>query len=128
MKKTDQPIPYALATEPPAEAPADPAKKARKGRRGFASMSPAKQRAIASMGGKAAQALGKAHKFTSEEAREAGRKGGLAASTGEAKGHRFTPEEARAAGRRGGLMASARKAQLRAEAKADKAEQGGSKP
>lgn len=33
--------------------------------------------AIASKGGKSAHAKGLAHKFTSEEAREAGRKGGL---------------------------------------------------
>jgi len=44
--------------------------------RGFASMDPKRQREIASEGGKAAHARGKAHKFTSEEAREAGRKGG----------------------------------------------------
>jgi len=40
--------------------------------RGFASMDPAKQRAIASEGGKAAHASGHAHEFTSEEARRAG--------------------------------------------------------
>lgn len=44
-------------------------------RRGFASMSPDKQREIASKGGHAAHAKGTAHEFTSEEAREAGRKG-----------------------------------------------------
>jgi general stress protein YciG len=50
-----------------------------KGRgRGFASMDPGKQREIASKGGKAAHAKGTAHEFTSEEAREAGRKGGQA--------------------------------------------------
>jgi len=50
-----------------------------KGRgRGFASMDPNKQREIASKGGKAAHAKGTAHEFTSEEAREAGRKGGQA--------------------------------------------------
>lgn len=35
-----------------------------------------RQKAIASKGGKAAHAKGTAHEFTSEEAREAGRKGG----------------------------------------------------
>lgn len=50
----------------------------RKERRGFASMSPEKQREIASKGGKAAHAKGTAHEWTSEEAREAGRKGGMA--------------------------------------------------
>ena len=49
-------------------------------KRGFAAMSPEKQRAIASMGGKAAHAKGTAHRFTPEEAREAGRKGGTAVS------------------------------------------------
>lgn len=44
--------------------------------RGFASMDPEKQREIASKGGRAAHAKGTAHEFTSEEAREAGRKGG----------------------------------------------------
>ena len=48
--------------------------------RGFASMDEAKQREIASKGGKAAHAKGTAHRFTPDEAREAGRKGGLAVS------------------------------------------------
>jgi general stress protein YciG len=50
-----------------------------KKRRGFAAMSAEKQREIASRGGKAAHAKGTAHVFDSEEAREAGRKGGVAA-------------------------------------------------
>lgn len=49
---------------------------ARKERRGFASMSPEKQREIASKGGRAAHQKGTAHEWTSEEARSAGRKGG----------------------------------------------------
>jgi general stress protein YciG len=48
--------------------------------RGFASMDPAKQRAIAAQGGRAAHAQGVAHEFDSAEAREAGRKGGQARS------------------------------------------------
>jgi general stress protein YciG len=48
----------------------------RKERRGFASMSPEKQREIASKGGRAAHQKGTAHEWTSEEARSAGRKGG----------------------------------------------------
>ncbi|AFZ66175.1 KGG domain-containing protein [Deinococcus peraridilitoris] len=44
--------------------------------RGFAGMDEEKQREIASEGGKAAHESGNAHEFTSEEAREAGRKGG----------------------------------------------------
>lgn len=51
----------------------------KKARRGFAAMSPEKQREIASLGGKAAHAKGTAHEFSPEEAREAGRKGGQAA-------------------------------------------------
>ena len=46
--------------------------------RGFASMDRVKQREIASKGGKAAHQKGTAHEWTSEEAREAGRKGGMA--------------------------------------------------
>ena len=48
--------------------------------RGFASMDPEQQRAIASKGGKAAHQQGVAHEFNSDEAREAGRKGGEAVS------------------------------------------------
>jgi len=44
--------------------------------RGFAAMPPDKQRAISSKGGRASHAKGTAHRFTSEEGREAGRKGG----------------------------------------------------
>ena len=46
--------------------------------RGFASMDRSKQKEIASKGGKAAHQKGTAHEWTSEEAREAGRKGGIA--------------------------------------------------
>ena len=46
--------------------------------RGFASMDRVKRREIARMGGKAAHQKGTAHEWTSEEAREAGHKGGLA--------------------------------------------------
>ncbi|NTU74210.1 hypothetical protein HGB07_08805 [Candidatus Roizmanbacteria bacterium] len=42
-------------------------------RRGFASMDKEKQRQIASKGGRAAHQYGKAHQFTSEEARRAGK-------------------------------------------------------
>jgi general stress protein YciG len=44
--------------------------------RGFASMDPERQREIARKGGRAAHQKGTAHEFTSDEAREAGRKGG----------------------------------------------------
>jgi uncharacterized protein len=45
-------------------------------KRGFASMDEDKQREIASEGGRAAHERGTAHEFDSQEAREAGRKGG----------------------------------------------------
>ena len=44
--------------------------------KGFAGMDEDKQRKIASKGGKAAHKKGVAHEWSSEEAREAGRKGG----------------------------------------------------
>ncbi len=48
--------------------------------RGFASMDSEKQKEIARKGGKAAHEKGTAHQFTSEEARAAGKKGGVAVS------------------------------------------------
>lgn len=48
-----------------------------KGRgRGFASMDREKQRQIASKGGRAAHEMGTAHEWDTNEARQAGRKGG----------------------------------------------------
>lgn len=47
-------------------------------RRGFAAMDREAVRAIASLGGKAAHEAGTAHQFTTEEARAAGKKGGVA--------------------------------------------------
>lgn len=52
-----------------------------KQRRGFAAMDPRLVAEIASKGGKAAHAAGTAHEFTADEARAAGRKGGLAPHT-----------------------------------------------
>lgn len=46
--------------------------------RGFQAFDPGYQRQVASMGGKARAAKKVGHFFTSEEAREAGRKGGIA--------------------------------------------------
>lgn len=48
--------------------------------RGFAAMSPERQKAIASEGGRAAHKQGVAHEWSSDEAREAGRKGGQSVS------------------------------------------------
>jgi general stress protein YciG len=56
-----------------------------KQRRGFAAMDPAKRRSIASLGGKASHARGTGHKWSAEEAREAGRKGGRASRGGRGK-------------------------------------------
>jgi general stress protein YciG len=70
-------------------------------KRGFAAMSPEKQKAIASRGGKAAHAAGTAHQFTTAEAIEAGRKGGTAAHE-RGTAHQFTADEASAAGKKGG--------------------------
>jgi general stress protein YciG len=68
--------------------------------RGFASMDPNKQREIASKGGKAAHQKGTAHEWTSEEARNAGRKGGLAShqrrrenQSGDESGSEMMPNE-----------------------------------
>ncbi len=46
--------------------------------RGFAAITPERRREISARGGKAAHAAGTAHKFTTEEAQAAGRKGGAA--------------------------------------------------
>lgn len=46
--------------------------------RGFAAMDPKKVQEIARKGGRAAHEAGTAHRFNADEAREAGRKGGLA--------------------------------------------------
>ena len=63
----------------------------RRERRGFASMSPEKQREIASKGGRAAHQKGTAHEWTSEEARSAGRKGGQISRGG--RGRLVEPHE-----------------------------------
>ena len=56
-----------------------PRRKAIKGKQGFASMDRELQRSIASKGGRRAHELKAGHEWTSDEAREAGRLGGLAA-------------------------------------------------
>jgi len=52
--------------------------KGRKQKKGFAVLSPEKRSEISRLGGIAAHAQGKGHEFTPEEAKVAGRKGGLA--------------------------------------------------
>jgi general stress protein YciG len=68
--------------------------------RGFASMNREKQREIASKGGRAAHQKGTAHEFSTDEAREAGRKGGQAVSRNRA--------HMAAIGRNGGMESGAR--------------------
>jgi uncharacterized protein len=69
-----------------------PAPKPRKPR-GFAAMDRKKVSEIASKGGKAAHAAGTAHQFTSDEARVAGKKGGVAPHVRRGRGPRITPAE-----------------------------------
>lgn len=69
-----------------------------KSRRGFAAMDREKQQELASKGGKAAHAQGKAHEFTAAEARKAGAKGGKTVSK--------DLEHMRKIGRLGGLARS----------------------
>jgi general stress protein YciG len=64
-------------------------------KRGFAALPPERRRVIASQGGQTAHTRGTAHKFNSDEARIAGRRGGIAVS--QDIGHMA------AIGRRGGL-------------------------
>ena len=56
-----------------------------KSRRGFAAMSPEQQRRIASEGGRASHESGKGHRFSTEEARAAGKKGGKISRRGPKK-------------------------------------------
>ena len=65
----------------------------RKERRGFASMSPEKQREIASKGGRAAHEKGTAHEWSQDEARAAGRKGGQISRGGRGRLTTSTPAE-----------------------------------
>jgi general stress protein YciG len=56
--------------------------------RGFAAMDRKRVSEIASRGGKAAHAAGTAHQFTADEARDAGRKGGVAPHVRRGRGPR----------------------------------------
>lgn len=76
--------------------------------RGFASMDRDKQKEIASKGGRAAHAKGTAHEFDSGEARDAGRKGGVAVSRNR--------EHMAAIGRRGGEARGHSRARVPAQA------------
>lgn len=67
MTEEEQTVPVPVSDTIPVKRP-----------KGFAAMSREAVSAIARKGGKAAHAAGTAHEFTSEEAKEAGRKGGTA--------------------------------------------------
>jgi hypothetical protein len=69
--------------------------------RGFASMPRERQRLIASLGGRAAHEKGTAHEFSPKEAKEAGRKGGMAVSQNR--------EHMAEIGHRGGIRRSERR-------------------
>lgn len=56
-----------------------------KQRRGFAAMTPERQREIASKGGKASHEKGTGHEWNAQAAREAGRKGGIVSRGGKGK-------------------------------------------
>ena len=76
------------SSEPKTEGTAETPKPRRP--RGFAAMDRSKVSEIASKGGKAAHAAGTAHQFTSDEARDAGRKGGVAPHVRRGRGPRQT--------------------------------------
>lgn len=73
----------------------------RKSNRGFAAMSPERQKQIASEGGRAAHKLGVAHEWNSDEARKAGKKGGQIVSQNR--------EHMSEIGRRGGMSSGGRR-------------------
>ena len=73
----------------------------RKSNRGFAAMSPERQKQIASEGGRAAHKLGVAHEWNSDEARKAGKKGGQIVSQNR--------EHMSEIGRRGGQSSGGRR-------------------
>ncbi len=83
-----------------------------KSRRGFASMDPERQKEIASRGGRAAHEKGTAHEWSSDEARHAGRKGGVTVSRDRA--------HMAAIGREGGESRSAAARQTRQPKTADR--------
>ena len=60
--------------------------------RGFAAMDPERRKEIASKGGRAAHAAGTAHHFSHEDAKVAGRKGGIAVHVRRGGPRRATPE------------------------------------
>ena len=89
MNPVLDPTNVAPITEPSDEPKADVAETPKPRRpRGFAAMDRTKVSEIASKGGKAAHAAGTAHQFTSDEARSAGKKGGVAPHVRRGRGPR----------------------------------------
>jgi general stress protein YciG len=95
--------PAATAMSSAAAGPTTPAVHSRTSRRGFAAMDKARQKEIASAGGRAAHERGHAHEFTTEEARQAGRKGGQTVSQNR--------QHMAAIGRKGGVARGLRQGQ-----------------
>jgi general stress protein YciG len=78
--------PTEASETPKSETPVETSKPRRP--RGFAAMDRKRVSEIASKGGKAAHAAGTAHQFSTEEARAAGRKGGVAPHVRRGRGQR----------------------------------------
>jgi general stress protein YciG len=110
----------AVAASDAPEQPKDDTNEDPKSKRGFAAMEAERQRAIASSGGQAAHAKGTAHEFDRDEAREAGRKGGIAVSKNR--------EHMSAIGRAGGLARAKRRKEAARQAEAQAAPQGTTDP
>ena len=88
LDPTTNPSPTSEASDTPkSEATTSEPQKPRRPR-GFAAMDRKKVSEIASKGGKAAHAAGTAHQFSSDEARNAGRKGGVAPHVRRGRGPR----------------------------------------
>ena len=88
LDPTQNPSPTSEASDTPkSEASTSEPQKPRRPR-GFAAMDRKKVSEIASKGGKAAHAAGTAHQFSSDEARNAGRKGGVAPHVRRGRGPR----------------------------------------
>lgn len=84
---TNQPSGSESSDTPKSESSSSEPQKPRRPR-GFAAMDRSKVSEIASKGGKAAHAAGTAHQFSSDEARNAGRKGGVAPHVRRGRGPR----------------------------------------
>jgi len=97
-------------------------------KRGFASMDAAKQKEIASKGGRAAHAKGTAHEFTSDEARVAGRKGGEAVSRDRAHMAAIGREGGHSRGARARAAATGQNIQSPTGSSGDFAQSTGSQP